>query len=367
MRRVVVTGVGVISAAGTGTSSFEEALERGDPLGVEQVISLPRGRSRPVRLAGVNAFDLQEFLSPRMGRRMAEEAQMGSSAFLLACREARTDERPVEPERLGTYLGSGFGCMRTTEEYLKGLLGEGLATASPFLFTESLANSPLGHAAIILDARGPSIGIAGGDGSAVPAVAEGWRAIRKGRIDRAICGGLELASPTMTQLLVRLSVRGGRQAFLGEGATALVLESEETARAGGAHVLAEVLGAGQAGDPAARPTGWSQDPAAWASAQESALACAEEPGAPLRVVFRHDPPGSGAADAERLSLERLSAERGSLQVRSVHRTFGSYAAAGGLSVAAGAIACLRKPGRVLVSAGSWGGATSALLMASSEA
>jgi len=407
VRSVAVTGLSVITAAGGGAEAFAAAISEGRPLGEEREIALPRGRRRRIRVASLGAWEAGEHLSPRELRKMAPESQAVCAAFIAANRGSGAPGRPVPAERVGTYLGSGFGCTRTTEDYLRGLFTEGMATVSPFLFAESLASSPLGHAAIHLDARGPSIALAGGDAAAVAAVAEGWRAIRRGRIDRAICGGFELAGPTLIEVLARLMEHGSPSSFIGDGVAAFVLEEEEQARAGGAPLLARIVGAGAAGDPRAPRTDWSHDPAAWAAAHDAALAHASrdatlaqtwsavparagrdttlsDAGAPatpsgfrnshdplsraggaasrLQCVFRHDPPSPAAAEAERRSIERLQAERGASRTEGVHGIFGSYAAAGGLSIAAAILACEESGGLVLVSAGSWGGSTSALVL-----
>lgn len=389
VRSVVVTGIAVISAAGGGVAPFREALRTGKPLGEEREIALPRGKRSRIRVAPLGAWDAGEHLSPRELRKMAPESQAVCTAFMEANRDSGAPGRPLQADRVGTYLGSGFGCTRTTENYLRGIFTEGMATASPFLFSESLASSPLGHAAIHLDARGPSIALAGGDAAAVAAVAEGWREIRRGRIDRAICGGFELAGPTLIEVLARLMEHGAHPGSIGDGVAAFVLEEEKQARAGGAPLLARIVGAGAAGDPRARRTDWSHDPAAWAAAHDAAMAHAGRAAAlappgggapPVQVgraapatqrgssvtrigcVYRHDPPSHGAAEAERRSIERLQVERGVERTEGVHGVFGSYAAAGGLSIAAAILACDEAGGPVLVSAGSWGGATAAIVI-----
>lgn len=362
MREVVVTGIGLITAAGAGTGPFEEALRLGRPLGSEREVSLPGGRRKRVRFAPLGAWDPAGLLEPRALRKMAPEAQATCAAYLMACRDAGTGDRPLPPERVGTYLGSGFGCMQTTEDYLADIFGEGMATASPFLFSESLASAPLGHAAILLDARGPSIGVACGDASAASAVGLAWREIGKGRLDRAICGSMELPSPALIHVLARLGARGRTIPSIGAGVAALVLEAGETARETGAAILARVDGTGEAADPSARATDWSHDPRAWSAALDAALAPSGDRPHPLRAIHPHEPASEGAFRAEALAVERLVAERGGVRAPGTRAVFGSFAAAGGLGVAAAILSCRSAPGRILVSSGSWGGATAALAL-----
>jgi 3-oxoacyl-[acyl-carrier-protein] synthase II len=290
-----------------------------------------------------------------------------AGSFLLAARDAGCDARPVAPERTATFLGSGFGSLVTTAAYLRGVYQEGMAGASPTLFSESLASAPLGHAAIELDARGPSMAFTCGDVSMIAAVDEAWRAIRGGRIDRAICGAFELMPPVLVSLLARLGARTDRPIHIGEGAAAIVLEDEATARASGARSYATILGAGLAGDPRARPTGWSSDPAAWQAAYSLAGGHAGVPGSALGAIFRHAPPSPASARAEGRALETILARAERAEIVDVHRVVGAYAAAGGLAVAASIRAAGDRDGTTLVSAGSWGGATAALVISPGQA
>jgi 3-oxoacyl-[acyl-carrier-protein] synthase II len=358
--------MGLLSGAGAGEGVFREALAARVPLGGERRVAGRRGEAT-IRHAALGEWDPGELLAPRARRKMVGESQAVSAAFLMACADARTVDRPVRPERTGTYLGSGFGCMQTTEKYLRDLFTEGMATASPFLFAESIANSPLGHAAILLDARGPSIGFACGDASAVAAFAQAFRDVRAGRIDRAVCGGYELASPAMLEVLTRLAARAPGPTFMGDGVAAFVIEDEETALRSGASPVARIEGVGEAGDPAARPTGWSHDPEAWSAAHDGALAAWADGGSPVTAIFLHEPPTPDGARAERTASERLARERGPAELRGVHAVFGCHAAAGGFSLAAAVLAASGGDDRLLVSSGSWGGATFAIALGSPAA
>jgi len=365
VRRVVVTGVGIIAPTGVTSPPFLEAIRQGRPLGNLETVERPRGGSRLVRVARVQAFQPERILDPRALRRLSVESRVVTAAFLLASRHAACGGRPTAPERTGTFLGTGFGSLATTAEYLRGLYQDGMAGASPTLFSESLASAPVGHAAIDLDARGPSMALAGGDASMIGALDEAVRSIGAGRVDRAIAGGLDLMPPILVGLLARLAIPSDVEMHVGEGAAALVLESEDFARATEADVLAEVRGVALSGDPKARPTDWSHDPEAWSRAME--LALATSPGEKLASVYRHGPPSPGAARAEGRALEMILARRGRAEVHDVHRVVGSLAAAGGFNLAAAVLAASRGDGIALVSAGSWGGATGAAVISGSGA
>ncbi|MBI3447444.1 MAG: hypothetical protein HY049_00785 [Acidobacteria bacterium] len=355
MSRVVVTGLHVACAAGEGTSALEAALVKGEPLG-----------GRVARMAG---FDPERALKGGAARRMSAESRVVTASFLAAAADAGCAARPVPPERTGTFLGSAFGSLSVTCDYLRGILQDGMAAASPALFAESLASAPLGHATMALDARGPSFGFTSGDVSMIAALDEARRAIESGRIDRAYVAAFELMPDVLIELFSRLAVRGGRPLHAGEGVATLVLEGEETARETGAKVRGAVSGTALAGDPAASPTDWSHDPRAWGAPCDRALAqaaAAEGSLPPLAAIVIQAPP-SPAARAERSALDGILTARGRAEIVDVHRVVGDFAGAGGIAIAAAVILARRRGGHVLVSAGSWGGATGAAVISPSGA
>jgi 3-oxoacyl-(acyl-carrier-protein) synthase len=362
MKRVVITGLGLIAPTGVGREAFRSGLASGKIFG-EEVKVLPGKRgSRPIRVAGVAGFDPADFIDPRKLRRMSPESRMVTSSILLAFKDAGADKRQVEPEQVGTFLGSGFGSLTTTGEYLRGLHDDGMAGVSPFLFSESLASSPLGHAAIALDARGPSMAFAGGDGSILSALSEGWRAIRTGRIQRAICCGFELFSPELWSLLARLAVREDRTPFLADGAVSVVLEEARGAASTDAPVLAQLDGMGQAGDPRARPTAWSNDPGTWQASLEQAVSMLDEPIPATGCFVRHVPPTREGADAELKALQSLLPGWQEAPPGPIHPRLGNYGAAGGFTLAAAILHCAGSGKDVVLSNGSWGGSTGAALI-----
>lgn len=362
MSVAAITGIGLLSAAGKGIEAFREALRRGEELGDREEVLVAGRFRRELRVARLAGFDAPALLSPRQIRRMSFEAQIVTSAFMMAWEEAACPARPCAPESVGTYLGSGFGSITTSAEYLRGLLTDGMATASPFLFSESLASSPLGHAAIALDARGPSMAFSGADSSITAALAAACRAIAEGRILRAVCCGFESMGAELLAVLARLSVKLPDPPAFGEGAAAFVLESPEQARRSGARILAGISAVAQAGDPAASPTRWSRDAEAWLAPCRSALARAGRSAGAGGIVIRHAPPEIEAARAEREALSKLPGSWREPEHPPVHRIFGAHAASGGLTAAAGALAAADARAPVLVPSGSWGGATGALLL-----
>ena len=362
MRRVVVTGVGVVSPAGTGIAPLLAALEADLPLGEEIRGTGARGRTRLQRVARVPPFDRAQLLPARKLRRMAELSQLWTIACLLAHRDAGLDraEGAAAPEKKGTFVGTGLGCTDATWAYLEGMYKDGMAAASPFLFAESVANAAGGHSAIELDARGICVTMTCGDASAAAAVGGGARALREGRLDIAYCGGVEL----MTNPLVGvLAIRGG-PAHVGEGAACLVLETLESARRRKAPVLAEITGAGWASDPEAPATSWSCNHSTFAAAMRRALARQEKDHGDAQVgsVLLHACGWSEADRAERRAAEAVCAGAPRWAVTQV---FGAHAAAGGLALAAAARRA-STDGCILAHAHAWGGAACSLLFRAAE-
>ncbi len=373
MRRVVVTGVGCVSAAGVGAEPLRTALASGGPLGEVLEVEAAGGRKRPVRLARLAPFDRQVFLPPRKLRRMGELSQL----WVICCLMARSDAGwegaggvLPPPGKRGTFLGTGFGCVDTTWEYLEGMLRDGAATANPFLFAESVANAPAGHSAIELDTRGADITLTCGDASAAAALEMAARAIRDGRLEMACCGGVELAPEPLVRILASLR----SPLFLGEGGACLVLESLDLARSRGARIYGEVAGGALASDPEAPATGYSRDPGALERILRRALASAGRgsrlPGEAIRKIFLHAAGSPRADAAERRAVERTCP---GVPTETVAAKAGALAAAGGLNLVAAALEAGDPaggtPGAPLlpVNAFGWGGSLVSVVFRKAEA
>ena len=361
MRRVVITGVGCITAAGVGIGPLRSALASDLPLGEILEIETARSRKRPVRLARLAPFDRQAFLPPRKLRRMGDLSQL----WVICCLMARSDtglERAAEllppPERRGTFLGTGFGCTNTTWEYLTGMLRDGAATANPYLFAESVANAPAGHSAIELDTRGADITLTCGDASAAMALEMAARAVQEGRLEMAYCGGAELMSEPLVRVLASLR----SHILLTEGCACFVLESLDLARSRKARIYAEVVGSALGSDPLSPATGYSRDPGVLEGIIRRALASAAGEdrlaAKPIRKIFLHAGGGAPSASAERTAVERICP---GVPTLSVAAKMGSLAAAGGLSLVAAATEAGDPAGSqpdglsLLVNAFGWGG------------
>jgi 3-oxoacyl-(acyl-carrier-protein) synthase len=175
----------------------------------------------------------------------------------------------TEEEGTAVVLATAFGPSTNTEGLLKQILCEGPESASPSLFTESVANAPAAQIAILCRARGPSLTVCQREAGPLIALGLAANEVAAGRARRALAGSVDEMTPLLHALLDRFGAlaRDGEEVarpfdrrrcgFLaGEGATLVVLESEEGLRQRGGRALGRVLAWGSAFDPTAPPTGW---------------------------------------------------------------------------------------------------------------
>jgi 3-oxoacyl-[acyl-carrier-protein] synthase II len=255
--RVVVTGVGVVSAAGVTRDDFYAALAAGTSgITVDEKLG-------PV--ARVGDFRIKEHVEPRALRRLARLAQMGLVAAKQAL--AQAGDLAAPRERIGIVLGTGLGTLHETIEFLTGCHRDGPGSGSPALFPQSVMNAAAGQMALELGLRGPNTTVNHREASALGALAAAIDALELGRADALLVGGLDEWNPEAHHGYRRLGgishtglrpyARGRDGTVLGEGAAVLLLEREGDAARRGGRPLARIAGLGAAGDPRAR-IGWSE-------------------------------------------------------------------------------------------------------------
>lgn len=319
-----------------------------------------------MEIARLPASDGREFLPAGRIRRMAAGSLPVVVAGILAERDAnrRNGGAAPEPRRRGVVLGTGLGPLGITGELLE-LLGRlGPAGAEPFLFIESLHNAPAGHAAIVLECRGPTLTPVAGDASAAAAVIVGARMIQDGRADRVYAGGSEEISDFLLGLLARLLPPARPIPRLGEGAAVFRLEAEPS---GGSY--ARIVGSGLGQDPGADDLDYGKDPDIPREVAESAL---REAGWRTGEVDLLVTAGSGPSRLA--ALERGLSESwenfgpaGRCRRLSPGRIFGALAGSGGFAVAAAALEIERgRARRALVCLPAWGGSCQALTLAAGD-
>jgi 3-oxoacyl-[acyl-carrier-protein] synthase II len=260
--RVVVTGVGVKTPAGTDVDSFWARLRSGDA--TARTVQGFDPSPLPVRFAGeVLDFDPVPYFGPKESRRQDRVTQLGFGAAADAVGDA--GELGADPSRCAVIIGTGVGGLQTLEENERVYLEKGAARVSPFFVPMMMPNATAGVVAMQLGWTGPNLCVATACSAGAHAIGEGARLIRDGAADAVMAGGTEAAvTPITIAAFARmgaLSTRNDaperasrpfdaeRDGFvIGEGATCVVLESMERARARGATVYGEVAGYGRNAD-----------------------------------------------------------------------------------------------------------------------
>ena len=263
-RRVVVTGIGVISAVGLDVASFWDGLLAGKS-GIDRITAF-EARDFPCQIAGeVRGFDPAAVMDPKEARRNDRYTQFAFAAAKQAVTDARLDAASVDADRFGVFLSSGIGGMTTYEAQTRTLLERGPRKVSPFMIPAMISNIASGIIAIEYGARGPNFSIVSACASGAHAIGEALKTIRFGDADIMLAGGAE-ATITASAFagfcsMKAMSTRNdepqrasrpfdkGRDGFvMGEGAGVLVLESLEHARARGARIYCELAGYGASCD-----------------------------------------------------------------------------------------------------------------------
>jgi 3-oxoacyl-[acyl-carrier-protein] synthase II len=264
-RRVVITGLGVITPLGESRDELVEAL-----ISARSGVGLIRRwdcSSFPVRFGGECAnFDVTRWdVDARDARRMDRFAQFALAASTGAVRDAGIDMGGENPDRCGVVIGSGIGGLETIQEQYRILLERGVGRVSPFTVPRLMTNAAAANVSIRFGLRGPNTVISTACSTGSNAIGDAMRAIQVGLADVMIAGGSEAALCELglgSFCAARaLSTRNddparasrpwdrGRDGFvLSEGAAVVILEEVERARQRGAHLYAELVGYGVSAD-----------------------------------------------------------------------------------------------------------------------
>lgn len=263
-RRVVVTGLGLVTPVGTDVQSSWSALLAGTPGAAPITKFDPKDQS--VRFAcEVKGFDPLQYIDRKEARRYDLFAQFALAAAHQAVTQAGLEGGFPEPERTGVVIGSGIGGMQTYEENCKVFLTKGPDRVSPFFVPMFIPDIAAGLVSIRYGLKGPNFATVSACASSAHAIGESYNLIRHGAADAMVTGGAEAAITGLTVAafanMKALSTRNDspetasrpfdrdRDGFvLGDGGAVLVLESLEHAERRGAKILGEVLGYGLSGD-----------------------------------------------------------------------------------------------------------------------
>ncbi|HSL94695.1 MAG TPA: beta-ketoacyl-ACP synthase II [Thermoleophilia bacterium] len=293
-RRVVVTGLGVVSPLGCDAQRMYERLVAGES-GVAEITRFDHSDQRVHIAAEVEGFDPEEYLEKRKVRRLDLFSRYAVGAAKGAAADAGFDPRP-EAERVGAVIGSGVGGLQTLHIEIEKLLAQGPERTNPLLVPMMIPNMGAAHVSLELGTKGPLSSTCTACAAGSDAIGQAFEILRRGDADAMFAGGSEapispvgLAGFAAARTLSRRNddptaasrpFDAGRDGFvMGEGAGCLLLEELEHARARGARVYAELAGAGMSSDSfhmtAPDETGESQARAMKAALAEAGLTPAD--------------------------------------------------------------------------------------------
>ncbi|BCM90036.1 3-oxoacyl-[acyl-carrier-protein] synthase 2 [Abditibacteriota bacterium] len=286
MERVVVTGLGAVTPIGIGTSAFWNGVVEARN-GIKP-ITLIDAAPHIVKFAGeITEFDPHQYIEKREAKRMDRFVQLAIVASDEALANSGLQITEENQDRVGVIIGCGVGGLQTWEtEHTKFMKG-GPDRVSPFLIPMMIVNMAAGHVSIRTGARGPNTSVVSACTSSAHAIGVAFDFIQRGEADAMITGGTEAPISNCGVAgfgnMRALSRRNDdyktasrpfdkdRDGFvMGEGAGTLILESLTSAKARGAHIYAEMLGHGWAGD-AYHMTGMREDGSGYAKAIGLAL------------------------------------------------------------------------------------------------
>jgi 3-oxoacyl-[acyl-carrier-protein] synthase II len=257
-RRVVVTGLGVVTSIGHDVASFWSGLVAGK-IGVDRVALFDPTNFACQIGAEVRNWDVNQLMDPKEARRNDRYTHFGFVAAKQAVADSGINMANEDGDKVGVIIGTGIGGMFTFETQLRILYDRGPRKVSPFTIPSLIGNMCSGLVAIELGARGPNFGIVSACATGTHSLGEAAHAIRRGDADVMVAGGSEAAiTPfayasfcSMKAMSTRNEdPRGASRPFdknrdgfiMGEGAGILVLESLGHARARGARVYCELAG-----------------------------------------------------------------------------------------------------------------------------
>ena len=264
-RRVVVTGMGVVSPLGNDLNTFWQNLIAGQ-CGIDKITAFD-ATAFATQIAGeVKNFDLTPaFPSPKEIRRTDRYTQFGVYAAWSALKDSRLDLATENCDEIGVFLGSGIGGLQTTSEQLKVLLERGPGRLSPFMIPMLISNMASGVVSMYFNLRGPNFATCSACATANHAIGEAWRTIKMGDAQVMLAGGAEAtvvpigiggfcamrAMSTRNDDPKRASrpFDKDRDGFvMGEGSGVIVLEELEHAKKRGAQIYCEIAGYGNTAD-----------------------------------------------------------------------------------------------------------------------
>lgn len=263
-RRVVITGLGLITPCGNSVEATWSALMRGES-GVDYIQKFDTEKFSVKIAAEVRNFDPLNYVEKKEARRMGAFTHFAIAASDEAIQDSGLKIDDSNADMVGTYISSGIGDFWAIEREHDKLLSGGPDRVSPFFIPQSIVNLAAGNVSIRHGAKGPNTATATACAAGAHAIGDSFRIIERGDADAMICGGAESAITPMSVAgfasMRALSTRNDdpkrasrpfdaeRDGFvIGEGAGIIILEELEFAKARGANIHAEIVGYGMSGD-----------------------------------------------------------------------------------------------------------------------
>ncbi len=263
-RRVVITGLGIISPVGLEVKEAWDNILAGRS-GITSISRFDASQYASQIAGEVKGFDVTQYLPAKEARRLDTFVHYGTAAAVQAVRDSGIEVTEENAERIGVNIGSGIGGLPMIEQTYRSLLESGPRRISPFFIPGTIINMVSGNLSIMYGFKGPNLAITTACTTSTHCIGESARLIAYGDADIMVAGGSE---STVCGLAIggfsaarALSTRNedpagasrpwdrGRDGFvLGEGAGVLVLEEMELAKRRGAHIYAELLGYGMSAD-----------------------------------------------------------------------------------------------------------------------
>ncbi|WP_217525535.1 beta-ketoacyl-ACP synthase II [Vibrio metschnikovii] len=328
-RRVVVTGMGMLSPVGNTVESSWKALLAGQS-GIVNIEHFDT-TNFSTRFAGlVKDFNCEEYMSKKDARKMDLFIQYGIAAGIQALDDSGLQITQSNAPRVGVAIGSGIGGLELIESGHQALIEKGPRKVSPFFVPSTIVNMVAGNLSIMRGLRGPNLAISTACTTGLHNIGHAARMIAYGDADAMVAGGAEKASTPLGMAgfgaAKALSTRNDepqkasrpwdkdRDGFvLGDGAGVIVLEEYEHAKARGAKIYAELVGFGMSGD-AYHMTSPSEDGSGGALAMEAAMRDAGVTGTQIGYVNAHGTSTPAGDVAEVKGIKRALGEEGAKQV-----------------------------------------------------
>jgi 3-oxoacyl-[acyl-carrier-protein] synthase II len=280
MERIAITGIGLITPIGIGKESFWANALKGVS-GIREISSFDTARFSSHKGAEVREFNPSDFISSSNERKMDRLSHIAVAGARLALEDAGLKEFSRK-DRAGVVIGTAYGSLKSTSQYLNGLVDYGPSRANPFIFPNTVSNAPASYIAIELGIKGPNVTVVHKQSSAEQAIFYGYNLLRRKKADIIIAGGCDEICWILYQVhdIIGVLSQGNEHSspydrfrngmVLGEGAGFLILERMEDAVKRNARMYAEIAGFGFYGTHAPL-LGWDEEPTGLCKAMEGAI------------------------------------------------------------------------------------------------